>query len=124
MDDGDSSIFTAGKSLKTLEKRTTFTTPGKMRDGVDAPWKDTLIMTSPISNIAQVCGRVTRSKDEKKTPVIIDMVDISCPPIRNSLYPRLEYYKKKGWNVKFLTFLHNKIAPVDREYFLSLLKDN
>lgn len=122
LDDGESSIFTAGKALEVLKKKTTFTTPQKMRDGVDAPWKDTLIMTSPISNIAQVCGRVTRSKDGKKNPVIIDMVDLSCPPIRNSLHSRLTYYEKKGWNVRFLTFLHDKVSTIDKDYFMELLK--
>ena len=121
LDDGDTSIFTAGKSLEVLEKRTTLTTPGKMRDGVDAPWKDSLIMTSPISNIAQVCGRVTRSKDGKKDPAIIDLVDISCSPIRRTLYSRLEYYKKKKWNVRFFLF-GNRLMETSEEHFLEIIK--
>ena len=124
LNDANSSVFTAGKSLKTLEKKTTYTTPGKMRDGVDAPWKDTLIMTSPIQNIAQVSGRVTRGKDGKKHPVIIDLVDITCEPIRNTLFSRITYYEKKGWKVRYATFLHDKVTIVDKDYFLSLLTDH
>jgi len=124
LDDGDSSIFTAGHKLEVLKKRTTFTTPGKMRDGVDAPWKDSLLMTSPISNVAQVCGRVTRSKDGKQNPVVIDLVDISCKPIRNTIHTRLKYYEKKGWNVRF--FIYSKIRGLQEtieEQFVDLLKE-
>jgi len=96
------SRFVAGSSLNVLKKQITLTTPGKMRDGVDAPWKDLLIMTSPISNIAQVAGRVTRDSDNKQTPIIVDMVDLTCAPIKNTIHSRIKYYEEKCWKVQYV----------------------
>ena len=118
----NASIFTAGKSLEVLEKQTTFTTPGKMRDGVDAPWKDSMLLTSPISNIAQVVGRVTRTNKDKLNPAIIDMVDMKCPPIKNSIYGRIEFYEKKEWNINIvLCNKDGKLLPITKERFIELL---
>ena len=123
LQDGKSSIFTAGHSLEVLKERTTYTTPGKMRDGIDVPWKDSLILTSPISNIAQVCGRVTRTNKDKLKPSIIDMVDMSCKPIRNTIHSRLTYYEKKEWDINYMLFTKDhRILPTIKERFLELLK--
>ncbi len=96
------SKFIAGSKMEELETKLTFSTPGKIRDGVDAPWKDVCILTSPIKNIAQMVGRITRSHPGKQTPTVIDMVDIGCEKIATTFYGRLEYYKEKGWNVQYV----------------------
>ncbi|MCK5612626.1 DEAD/DEAH box helicase family protein [Candidatus Pacearchaeota archaeon] len=99
--------FISGSTLEALQSRFTLSTPGKVRDGIDAPWKDCCILTSPIKNIDQMTGRITRQKKGKKTPIVIDMVDIGCAQIANTMYGRLEHYTNKKWNVKFIIINQN-----------------
>lgn len=103
----DKSKFIAGSDLEELEKKVSFSTPGKIRDGIDVPWKDSLLVTSPVKNMEQLSGRITRIYPEavdppKPTPLIFDMVDIGSDDIRKTFWGRLEYYKKKEWKIKYL----------------------
>ena len=65
--------FISGDKIDVLDCQLVFSTPGKMRDGVDIPQKDCLIMSTPISNIEQMCGRIVRISRNKEEPIIIDM---------------------------------------------------
>jgi len=98
----DKSKFCGTANAETMKNKTTFATSGKCRDGIDAPWKDALIITSPISNIEQLSGRVTRSMKDKKVPLIFDMVDYGCKEIRSTYLRRQQFYKQKGWNVNYI----------------------
>jgi len=98
------SKFCGTGGLETLKYKVTFATPGKARDGIDAPWKDCVVMTSPISNIEQLTGRVIRDDEGKKTPIIIDMVDYGSRDIASTFHNRLSFYKNKGWEVQYLIF--------------------
>jgi superfamily II DNA or RNA helicase len=98
----DKSKFISNTGNEALEKQVTFATPGKIRDGVDAASKDCLILTSPISNIEQMTGRILRIKEGKATPIVVDMVDIDVRHISRTLFSRLDYYKNKKWNINFL----------------------
>ena len=100
----DKSKFIAGSSLDELEKQISFSTPGKIRDGIDVPWKDSLLITSPVKNIEQLCGRITRTYPghDKKTPIVLDMVDIGCNNIKSSFWSRVDYYKSKDWKINYL----------------------
>jgi len=103
--DYDVVAFTSGIKNDCLSHKIVFTTPGKMRDGVDAPWKDTLIMTSPIKNINQATGRIIRTYIDKKDPLIIDIVDTGIKNIKSTFRKtRLPFYNKKGWEVRFFAF--------------------
>lgn len=95
-------MFTENSKLDQTEYQITFSTPGKCRDGVDLVDKNCLIMTSPISNIEQMCGRVLRIKKGKIQPIIIDMVDIGIPEIKRTFFGRLDFYKSKNWDIKFI----------------------
>lgn len=112
----------AGPKLEQLDFELTFATPGKVRDGVDAPWKDCVIMTSPIRNIEQLIGRILREKEGKKTPVIIDMVDYGCPDISRTFYPRQKYYDQKEWPIQYLLFKDKKLKQIDRELAMDILE--
>ena len=101
------SKFIAGSKNDQLEEQITYSTPGKIRDGVDIPKKDCLIMTSPISNITQICGRVIRESINKKRPIIIDMIDLGCQPIRSTYRKRMKYYKSKEWDIQYVLILQN-----------------
>lgn len=115
------SKFCGSAKAKTLEKKITFTTPGKCRDGIDAPWKDCIIMTSPIRNIDQLSGRVTRTAPNKKIPIIIDMVDYGCPEIAKTFYGRIKFYRKKGWNVQYILSKDGKTNPIDEDVALDII---
>ncbi|GIU68991.1 MAG: hypothetical protein KatS3mg002_0227 [Candidatus Woesearchaeota archaeon] len=97
------SLFIAGIGMDALHPDVdcVFSTPQKMRDGVDAPWLDCIIMTSPIGNIPQMVGRVTRSYSNKSQTLIFDMVDLSINEIYKSAWHRYKYYKEKNWDIQF-----------------------
>jgi superfamily II DNA or RNA helicase len=116
------SKFCGNAKLDTLEYKVTFSTPGKCRDGIDAPHKDCVIMSSPISNIEQLTGRIIRSKDGKKTPIIIDMVDFGCFEIRGSFYGRKKFYDNKGWPIQYLLFANNELRPLDEEQAMKIIQ--
>jgi len=106
-----------------LSNRVVFATTGKIRDGVDIPQKDFLIMTSPVSNIAQMCGRITRVHPEKKTPIILDLVDIGCSDIRGTVHRRLEHYRKKNWDVNFMLATNDgKIRNLSTDEAMKVLR--
>jgi len=116
------SKFYKSASLAELNQRFTFATPGKCRDGIDAAWKDAVIMTSPISNVDQLSGRVTRTYPDKKTPIIIDMVDYGCPEIARTLYGRIKFYDSKKWPVQYLLFANNELKKIDRQVAMDILE--
>jgi superfamily II DNA or RNA helicase len=98
----DKAIFIGGTKNDVLDKQVVFSTPGKIRDGVDIPKKDCLIMTSPIDNIDQMSGRIVRISKDKEEPLIVDCVDIGCPEIFKTIFPRMEFYNSKGWKVRYI----------------------
>lgn len=114
--------FCGNGNLDTLNSKLTFATPGKCRDGIDAPWKDCLIMTSPITNIKQLTGRIIREKENKKTPIIIDLVDYGCDYMKKSFYTRNSFYKNKGWKIQYLIFGNKKLKPIDESVALSIIR--
>lgn len=91
-----------------LDYQVTFATPGKIRDGVDCPQKDCLILTSPIGNIDQMGGRISRIREGKSKPIVIDIVDIDEPEIYGSLFHRIKFYKdsslskKEEWDIQYI----------------------
>lgn len=115
------SKFCGSAKADTLEKRISFTTPGKCRDGIDVPWKDCIIMTSPIRNIEQLTGRVIRTSKNKKTPIIIDMVDYGCPEISRTFYSRRKFYNSKEWKIKYIFCKNNKMNVVDDQVALDII---
>ena len=109
------SKFCGSAKLDQLEYKMTFTTPGKCRDGIDAPQKDCVIMTSPITNIEQLTGRIIRDHPNKKTPIVIDMIDYGCKEMSRTLHNRMKFYERKNWPVKFLLATKTKIVQLDQE---------
>lgn len=99
----DCGMFVGGvKGNSILKRKIILTTPGKMRDGVDAPWKDAMILTSNISNIEQAVGRINRPHPNKKQPILFDLVDYKTNEMRNPFWRnRYKYYIDKNWEVEF-----------------------
>ena len=109
------SMFCGSGGLSTLKFDHTFATPGKCRDGVDAPHKDCVITTSPISNIEQLTGRIVRPMEGKPQPIVIDMVDYGCRDMSRSLYNRVKFYDQRGWPVQFLLVTQSRIIKIDQD---------
>ena len=119
----DKSKFISGEDNDVLKKRMTFTTPGKMRDGVDAPWKDTVVLTSPISNIKQMCGRIVRPYRGKEESVIIDIVDIGSKDIRRTFHGRLDFYKEREWDIRYIFIDKNMDKHIiDEKQAINIIK--
>lgn len=120
-DDKDS--FSRQASNDTIQKKLTFATLTKIRDGVDAVKKDCLIISSPVGNIEQLCGRVLRPKKGKKEPIVVDIVDIGCDDIKITLQPRLKFYKSRNWSIKFLLLNDNGIKNISEEEAIEIIKE-
>lgn len=122
LDHDSKSKFCGSAKMDTLDQTVTFTTPGKCRDGVDAPWKDCVIMTSPISNIEQITGRIVRTADDKKVPSIIDMIDYGCKNIADTFFKRKQYYEKKKWKVQYTIYANDKINIIDEQMAIKIIR--
>ena len=118
------SKFYKSEPLEKLHYKVTFSTPGKIRDGIDAPFKDCLLMTSPISNIEQMSGRVVRPLPEKKTPIIIDMIDVGCKRMKSTFFSRKKLYEKKGWEIQYITYNHGQVTSIDEELAVKIISGN
>jgi len=91
----------SGKNRDTdLLKKFVFSTYGSARDGTDRPQLDCLVMGTPVSNLAQCCGRVLRPYPGKKQPVIFDTVDTGCSQMVRLSEERELFYRKKEWSVE------------------------
>lgn len=114
--------FVGSEKIEKLNYKLVFGTPGKMRDGIDAPHKDCLIMTSPISNVEQMVGRVVRTKPGKQEPIIIDMVDIGSRIISKTVYKRVKFYESKGWPIQFVIAINGGVKKITKEEAYEIIK--
>jgi superfamily II DNA or RNA helicase len=93
---------------KHLHRKIVFSTPGSARDGTDNPDLDCLVLATPLGNLDQAIGRVTRLKEGKPQPIVIDIVDSGCSEMMNWSKFRMNQYMEKvansGWQFeeKFL----------------------
>lgn len=117
----DKGMFVGSAGNTELKHKIVFATTNKIRDGVDIPEKDCLIITNPVSNIEQLCGRVTRLHPDKKTPVVFDIVDINCKEISRSLATRIKYYNGKEWEIRYLSNLNGKLETIDNPRCINLV---
>jgi hypothetical protein len=116
------SKFCGSATLDMLNYKNTFATPGKCRDGIDAPQKDCVITTSPISNINQLTGRILRTNPGKQIPIIIDMVDYGCRDVADTFSSRFKFYKQKKWPIQYLLFVNNQLREIDEEMALTIIR--
>lgn len=103
------SKFISGSNLDELEKKVTFATPQKIRDGIDAPKKDCLIMSTPVQNVEQLAGRISRilNTGHKKQPIFIDIIDIGCTVTVSMARTRIKEYKRQGWGISYYRILNS-----------------
>lgn len=116
------SRFYRSATMKELDSKLTFTTSGKCRDGIDAPWKDCIVITSPIANIEQLTGRVIRDFKDKKQPIILDMVDYGCNRIASTALTRLKFYNKKNWDVQFFICKDGVTKEIEEDAAINIIR--
>lgn len=117
------SKFIRSAQNSELNYKAVFATIGKIRDGVDANHLDCLIMTSPVSNIEQLCGRILRLAPQKKEPIIVDVVDVDEPRISRTVWNRIKYYKLKNWPIQYIICAEGgKFNVIKEEEFKTVSK--
>ena len=80
-------------------------------EGFDDPIRNTLILSTPLSDVVQSAGRILRKQHETQ-PIILDIVD------EFSVFPRQwkkrkTYYKKEKWKIYESEILDNKVINND-----------
>jgi len=92
-------------------KRVVFSTYTAARDGNNRKALDTLIMSIPTGNVEQATGRILRTLDGKKVPLVVDLIDTEGPQVHlgegktaawfvRSANKRKDFYKKMDWEVQ------------------------
>tara|TARA_B100000475_G_scaffold198574_1_gene179355 strand:- start:4185 stop:5453 length:1269 start_codon:yes stop_codon:yes gene_type:complete len=66
------------------------------KEGLDIPRLDTLILATPKGDIVQASGRVQRKHPEKKTPLIIDVID-TFSVFEQLRWKRWAFYRKENF---------------------------
>ena len=89
----------ASERQEASTRRIIMSTYSMAKEGLDIPTLDTLVLVTPKGDIEQSIGRIQRPCPNKKTPIVIDIVDPWS--IFNQLrYKRGNHYKKMNYNVK------------------------
>lgn len=68
------------------------------KEGLDIPDIDTLFLTTPKSDVEQSVGRILRYHEDKKDPIVVDMVD-TMPTCIDFAAKRLRQYGRLRWTV-------------------------
>lgn len=87
---------------KSAEKKVLLGTYQLAREGLDLPELDTLILATPKANIEQSVGRILRQAPNKKSPLVVDIVD-TASICRAFAGKRLKLYRQHGFEVAEVT---------------------
>lgn len=97
-------FYVGGMKTENLQlsetKQILLGTYNMVSEGFDLPKLDTLIMTTPKSNVEQSVGRIQRKsmKDRLYTPLVIDIFD-DFSVFGNQAKKRYTFYKKSGFHI-------------------------
>lgn len=81
------------------EKDVLFGTFGKAKEALDIQALDTLFLTTPRADVEQDVGRILRLDEDKKPPIVVDVVHVGVPTTEDFARKRLWLYKSKGFEV-------------------------
>lgn len=92
-------IGTSSKAERAVssEARIILSTYSMAKEGLDIPRLDTLVMATPKGDIVQASGRVQRKHADKKTPLIIDVVD-TFSVFEQLRWKRWAFYRREGFH--------------------------
>jgi len=71
-----------------------FATSQFASEGLDIPALDTLFLTTPLSDVEQAVGRITRPCEGKKDPIVVDFRDDHITMFKAQAAKREAYYAK------------------------------
>lgn len=97
-------FYVGGMKTENLQisetKQILLGTYNMVSEGFDLPKLDTLIMTTPKSNVEQSIGRIQRKsmKDRAYTPLVVDIFD-DFSVFGNQAKKRHTFYKKSGFHI-------------------------
>ena len=95
-----------------------FATYSLAHEGLDIPSLDTLILSTPKTDIVQSCGRILRETTGKiNTPLIVDICD-TFGSLPNQARKRKLYYKKSGFNILDQKNKHTKNTSLSTYSFI------
>lgn len=79
------------------------------KEGLDIPEIDTLYLTTPKSDVEQSVGRILRYHEDKKDPIVVDIVD-TLPVCIEFADKRARQYARLGWEVNRPTIKAEKVS--------------
>jgi|TARA_B110000908_G_scaffold165753_2_gene215737 superfamily II DNA or RNA helicase len=85
---------------ESSKKKIIFATFSQAHEGLDIPTLDTVILSTPKSDIQQSIGRIMReTKGKKNNPHIYDVHD-PWSVFTAMYYKRMKVYRQGGFNIK------------------------
>lgn len=85
---------------ESVKKRLILSVYQMAKEALDIPTLDTVVFAAPITDPKQPVGRILRKKHYDDNPVVIDIVDVSCPTFKNRSYARNRYYRSKEYQIQ------------------------
>lgn len=76
------------------EARVIFATSQYAQEGLDIPALDTLLLTTPLSDVEQAVGRILRPFEGKKEPIVVDIRDDNVAVCERGGKSRDRYYSR------------------------------
>lgn len=103
---GEMGVYVGGLSEAqrnvALGRKVVFASYAMMSEGTNAPWLDTVVLTTPRSDVVQVVGRILREYEGKKDPLVIDIEDQDSPVFNGYAGKRKSWYRRIGAPVQRL----------------------
>lgn len=109
-------LYIGGMKMETLEQSKKsdilLGTYNMVSEGFDDPIRNTLILSTPLSDVVQSAGRILRKQHELQ-PIILDIID------EFSVFPkqwkkRNAYYKKEKWKFDEMEILDGEV--INKEF--------
>ena len=93
---------------ESADKRIILASYGMASEALDIPSLNTLVMTTPRSEVEQSVGRIIRKKSKNVKPLIVDIVD-NLPSFINQSKNRIRLYKKKEYYIEKRIYVENEL---------------
>ena len=90
---------TASEREAASTKQLILSTYSLAREGLDLARLDTLCLLTPSSSVEQATGRILRPNSDKKTPLVLDVVD-PFSIFSHMSQRRMRYYKSRSYEVQ------------------------
>jgi superfamily II DNA or RNA helicase len=91
------------EKVEAAKRKFLLATYNFMGEGTDVPTLDAAILGTPRSDVRQIVGRVIRSLDGKKTPIVIDLLDDDSSVFEAYAGKRMRFYSSVGAKVTNVT---------------------